>query len=48
MKQGIILLIYFWILAGIAQFADISAILGIAILTMPLLVLALVNMDMKK
>ena len=45
MKQGALLLTYFWVLAGIAQFANIVSILGIAILTLPILLWVLETME---
>ena len=43
--QLIIFGLYFWALAGIAQFLNISATFGIGLLTLPLLVYVLVKSD---
>ena len=43
--QLVILGLYFWILAGMAQFLSISAIFGIGLLALPLLVYVLVRSD---
>lgn len=43
--QLVILFLYFWVIAGLAQFLSMSAIFSLGVLTIPVLVYLLVKSD---